>query len=88
MACYRTRGYAQKKIAKDGKQPAAYDGDQYAQPVLDTLNRPVDIEEFVFIPRYNVKVAAGHGYIAEDEKPRFTMAFREILDSCPPAYRP
>ena len=70
------QGAMLKEDSEDGKQPAAYDGDQYAQPVLDTLNRPVDIEEFVFIPRYNVKVAAGHGYIAEDEKPRFTMAFR------------
>ena len=71
------QGAMLKEDSEDGKQPAAYDGDQYAQPVLDTLNRPVDIEEFVFIPRYNVKVAAGHGYIAEDEKPRFTMAFRK-----------
>jgi bacteriophage CI repressor helix-turn-helix domain len=71
------QGAMLKEDSEDGEQPAAYDGDQYAQPVLDTLNRPVDIEEFVFIPRYNVKVAAGHGYIAEDEKPRFTMAFRK-----------
>lgn len=70
------QGAMLKEDSEDGKQPAAYDGDQYAQPVLDTLNRPVDIEEFVFIPRYDVKVAAGHGYIAEDEKPKFTMAFR------------
>lgn len=48
-----------------------------ALEVLDTLGNPVDLSEFVFIPRYNVKVAAGHGYIAEDEKPRFTMAFRK-----------
>ena len=71
------QGAMLKEDSEDGEQPAAYDGDQYAQSVLDTLNRPVDIEEFVFIPRYNVKVAAGHGYIAEDEKPRFTMAFRK-----------
>lgn len=71
------QGAMLKEDSEDGKQPAAYDGDQYVQPVLDTLNRPVDIEEFVFIPRYNVKVSAGHGYIAEDEKPRFTMAFRK-----------
>ena len=45
--------------------------------VRDTLGNPVDLSEFVFIPRYNVKVAAGHGYAVEDEKPRFTMAFRK-----------
>ena len=50
---------------------------QTAPEVRDTLGNPVDLSEFVFIPRYNVKVAAGHGYIAEDEKPRFTMAFRK-----------
>ncbi|WP_107994144.1 XRE family transcriptional regulator [Neisseria elongata] len=48
-----------------------------ALEVLDTLGNPVDLSEFVFIPRYNVKVAAGHGYAVEDEKPRFTMAFRK-----------
>ena len=48
-----------------------------ALEVLDTLGNPVDLSEFVFIPRYNVKVAAGHGYVVEDEKPRFTMAFRK-----------
>ena len=50
---------------------------QTAPEVLDTLGNPVDLSEFVFIPRYNVKVAAGHGYTVEDEKPRFTMAFRK-----------
>ena len=48
-----------------------------ALEVLDTLGNPVDLSEFVFIPRYNIKVAAGHGYVVEDEKPRFTMAFRK-----------
>ena len=48
-----------------------------ALEVLDTLGNPVDLSEFVFIPRYNVKVAARHGYVVEDEKPRFTMAFRK-----------
>lgn len=50
---------------------------QTAPEVRDTLGNPVDLSEFVFIPRYNVKVAAGHGYAVEDEKPRFTMAFRK-----------
>ena len=42
----------------------------------DTFDRPVDIDEFVFVPRYNVKAAAGHGYANQDQKPTLTMAFR------------
>ena len=37
---------------------------------------PVNLDEFVFIPRYDVYAAAGHGYPAEDDKPLFCMAFR------------
>jgi phage repressor protein C with HTH and peptisase S24 domain len=43
---------------------------------LDTLGNPVDLDEFVFIPRYNLKAAAGHGATTEGEKPMFSMAFR------------
>ncbi|MDN8035390.1 helix-turn-helix transcriptional regulator [Burkholderia vietnamiensis] len=46
------------------------------QLCIDTLGNPVDLEEFVFIPRYNVKVAAGHGQAITDEAPKHTMAFR------------
>ena len=42
----------------------------------DTLGNPVNLDEFVFIPRYDVYAAAGHGYPAEDDKPLFCMAFR------------
>lgn len=42
----------------------------------DTLGNVVDISEFVFIPRYNVKAAAGHGQAVTDEAPKHTMAFR------------
>ena len=45
-------------------------------PCLDTLGNPVDLEEFVFIPRYSVRAAAGCGQWPEDESPRFSMAFR------------
>lgn len=45
--------------------------------VFDTLGNPVDIEEFVFIPRYNVQASAGNGLTVEDEKPIFSMAFRK-----------
>lgn len=44
--------------------------------VLDTLGKPVDLNEFVFIPRYSVKAAAGHGQVVTDEAPTHTMAFR------------
>jgi phage repressor protein C with HTH and peptisase S24 domain len=50
--------------------------DTQARPCVDTTGNPVDLEEFVFIPRYNVKAAAGHGAWPEDESPRFSMAFR------------
>ena len=42
----------------------------------DTLGNPVNLDEFVFIPRYDVYAAAGHGYPAEDDKSLFCMAFR------------
>ena len=42
----------------------------------DTLGNPVDLSEFVFIPRYNLKAAAGHGAATAGEKPMFSMSFR------------
>ncbi|EFI23183.1 peptidase S24-like protein [Neisseria sp. oral taxon 014 str. F0314] len=44
--------------------------------ISDTLGNPVDIDEFVFIPRYDIQAAAGHGRLAGNEKPMFAMAFR------------
>ena len=38
--------------------------------------RPVDIDEFVFIPLYDVAVSAGHGTWADDIPPKATLAFR------------
>ena len=43
---------------------------------LDTLGNPVDLDEFVFVPRYDIQAAAGHGQLVENEKPVFTMPFR------------
>ncbi|RQZ74829.1 MULTISPECIES: LexA family transcriptional regulator [Burkholderia] len=43
---------------------------------LDTQGNPVDITEFVFVPRFNVKAAAGHGSALGDDKPPLAMAFR------------
>lgn len=45
--------------------------------VKDTLGNPVDLAEFVFIPRYAAKASAGHGADTQDcGKPLFSMAFR------------
>ncbi|KWA14018.1 repressor [Burkholderia territorii] len=44
--------------------------------VTDTLGKPVDVSDFVFIPRYSVKAAAGSGQSVTDEAPTHTMAFR------------
>ena len=43
---------------------------------LDTLGNPVDLSEFIFIPRYNIKASAGHGAAIISEDPMFSMAFR------------
>ena len=43
---------------------------------VDVLGNPVDLSEFVFVPRYDVRAAAGHGAWNDEEKPQFTMAFR------------
>ncbi|ASJ26246.1 LexA family transcriptional regulator [Laribacter hongkongensis] len=45
-------------------------------PCTDTLGNPVNLQDFVFIPRYNLKASAGHGRDADGEKPIFSMAFR------------
>lgn len=45
---------------------------------LDTFGNPVDVTEFVFIPRYNVKAAAGHGAALGSDKPPLAMAFRRF----------
>ena len=42
----------------------------------DTLDNPVDVDEFVFIPRYDIQAAAGHGRLVDNESPMFAMAFR------------
>ncbi|WP_230371170.1 XRE family transcriptional regulator [Paludibacterium denitrificans] len=45
--------------------------------VMDTQGNPVCLEEFAFIPRYNLKASAGYGASTDGEKPLFTMAFRK-----------
>lgn len=51
--------------------------DDYYQPVTDIVGNPVDLKEFVFIPRYNVKASAGHGADTSQERPMHPMAFRK-----------
>lgn len=48
-----------------------------ASAVQDTLGNPVDLDEFVFVPRYNLQAAAGYGASTDGEKPVFSMAFRK-----------
>lgn len=49
---------------------------QAASSAQDTLGNPVDIDEFIFVPRYDIQAAAGQGRLVGDEKPVFSMAFR------------
>lgn len=45
--------------------------------VYNTQGNPIDINEFVFIPRYNVYASAGHGCDASQENYMHSMAFRK-----------
>lgn len=60
-------------LGTDSSQPSAKTGSCECH---DTLGNPVDLEEFVFIPRYNLKAAAGHGAAVAGEAPMFSMSFR------------
>ncbi|WP_063812497.1 XRE family transcriptional regulator [Burkholderia cepacia] len=72
----RAAGVSLDWVATGDGNGAQRDAVQPQPCVVDTLGNPVDLEEFVFIPRYNVKVAAGHGQAITDEAPKHTMAFR------------
>ena len=48
-----------------------------AAPALyDTLDNPLDADDYVFIPRYDIEAAAGHGRLAGDERPVHAVPFR------------
>ncbi|SYE97705.1 repressor protein [Klebsiella pneumoniae] len=47
-----------------------------AGTALDVQGNSVDLEEFVFVPRYNVAASAGFGAWNDDESPMFTVSFR------------
>ena len=44
--------------------------------VCDAQGNPVDIDDFVFIPYYDVRLSAGTGVWVDDEQPVNTLAFR------------
>lgn len=44
--------------------------------VVDVNGNGIDLEEFIFVPRYNVQAAAGFGSWNDDESPMFTVSFR------------
>ena len=46
--------------------------------LTDTLGYSVDLDEFYFIPRYNIKASAGHGAVVDNEAPMHQMAFRRF----------
>ena len=45
--------------------------------ITDTLGCSVDLDEFYFIPRYDLNASAGHGAMVDNESHRETMAFRK-----------
>lgn len=49
---------------------------QQGQEACDIHGNPVDLSEFIFVPRYDIQAAAGHGYPVDNEQPLFRMAFR------------
>jgi len=44
--------------------------------VCDTQGNPVDIDDFVFIPYYDVRLSAGTGVWVDNDQPINTLAFR------------
>lgn len=59
-----------------GEGSPFHDSEAPKATATDTLGNPVDIDEFVFVPRYDIQAAAGHGQLVGDEQPIFAMAFR------------
>ncbi len=51
--------------------------EQGSSIVYDTTGHVVDVDDFIFVPRYNIHAAAGGGHFNDAEKPMFTMAFRK-----------
>ncbi len=62
--------------AASPKPPVRAEEQPAQAPITDTLGCPVELNDFVFIPRYDVKAAAGAGESIDNSTPQFTMAFR------------
>ncbi len=58
----------------ESKLPALVQGSPSA--VTDVKGNNVDLDEFVFVPRFNVSASAGYGSWNDDETPMFTVSFR------------
>lgn len=58
----------------ESKLPALVQGS--SATITDVKGNNVDLEEFVFVPRYNVSASAGYGSWNDDETPMFTVSFR------------
>ena len=68
----------QEEPTDGNSSPRVEKGLQANYAVQDTLGNPVDLSEFVFIPRYNVRASAGNGFPVGNEEPLFPMAFRRF----------
>lgn len=62
--------------ANQPKAPIGVAEQPVSTQITDTLGCPVELNDFVFIPRYDVKAAAGRGEAIDNYNPKFTMAFR------------
>ncbi|HIE3015317.1 TPA: XRE family transcriptional regulator [Klebsiella pneumoniae] len=76
----RTAGVGIEWLATGHNSSGLERSELLAEPVtrgiLDVHGNDVDLEEFVFVPRYNVAAAAGYGAWNDDETPMFTVSFR------------
>lgn len=59
-----------------GLLPTVISPSQGKGTALDVQGNTVDLDEFVFVPRYDVAAAAGYGAWNDDEAPMFTVSFR------------
>lgn len=70
-------GMNERWILRGDQKPSnVQETDSSYKAVTDVLGNMVDIDEFVFVPRYNVSAAAGYGAFNDDETPMFTVSFR------------
>lgn len=56
--------------------PVPQQGQDHIAPVVDTVGNSVNINDFVFIPYYDVNASAGHGAWTDSEPQKTTLAFR------------